>query len=490
MGRTLSILYVEDHPDLREATALFLETLFSTVIVASDGEEGLLKYKEFRPDIVISDIQMPRMNGIDMVKKIKEENFNQYVLFVTAYTDTDYFTQAIDLQVDAYITKPVDFTKFKHKLESIQNQIITKKRNEEYVLSQQKQNISIAQYGRYVLASNTDEKGIITYITPSLCDISGYSESELLGQNHSIFRHPDMDSEVFKKMWKNIQASCLWHGEIKNKTKDGRHYWVDTTIIPNLNEKGKIIGYSSIRHDITTHKETLEKNVKQHHALQQQSKLASMGEMIGAIAHQWRQPLNAISTGIQNLEYDYEDGLIDAKFIDEFIEKQKKTIQFMSKTIDDFRGFFRIDKDKQSFALLKATKSVIDMQSSQLKKHNISLKINGEEFSYFGLQSEYQQVILNLINNAKDALVENNIENPSIHILLQNNEITVQDNAGGIPKDLVDRIFEPYFTTKEQGKGTGMGLYMCKMIIEENMGEQLKVKNIDGGARFSIKFKK
>ncbi len=233
----------------------------------------------------------------------------------------------------------------------------------------------------------------------------------------------------------------------------------------------------------------LKENIKQLQTLQQQSKMAQMGEMIGAIAHQWRQPLNIISTSIQNLKYDYKEGALeDEAFVKSFIDKNKKTIKFMSATIDDFRNFFRLDKEKSDFNVKEMTESVISMQSFQLKSNNISLTISGDEFIFNGFKSEYQQVILNLISNAKDALIENNIQNPTIKIELKNNIITIEDNAGGVSDKVIDRIFEPYFTTKEQGKGTGMGLYMSKMIIEDNMNAELKVTNGSYGAIFSIDF--
>ena len=235
--------------------------------------------------------------------------------------------------------------------------------------------------------------------------------------------------------------------------------------------------------------EALKENTKQLQALQQQSKLASMGEMIGAIAHQWRQPLNVVTTSVQNLKYDFLDGkLNDEEYIKEFINQNKKTIKFMSKTIDDFRSFFRIDKEKSDFNIKETTQSVINMQFAQLEDHHIKLTIVGDEFVYNGLKSEYQQVILNLINNAKDALVENNIKEPTINIVLEDQKILIKDNGGGIAPDLIDRIFEPYFTTKDQGSGTGMGLYMSKMIIEDNMNCKLSVHNVDDGACFSIDF--
>ena len=235
--------------------------------------------------------------------------------------------------------------------------------------------------------------------------------------------------------------------------------------------------------------EALEKNIKQQEILQQQNKLAVMGEMIGAIAHQWRQPLNEIGLSIQNLKYDYKSNLIDEKFIEEFIDYNKKTILFMSRTIDDFRNFFRVDKAKDDFKIKEAINSVITMLSAQLKSNGIRVEIIGDEFIYNGLNREFQQVILNIINNAKDTLISNKIKNPLIKIELNYNKIIILDNGGGIPQNIIDRVFEPYFTTKEQGMGTGMGLYMSKMIIEDNMNGKLSVRNSKNMSIFIIDLK-
>lgn len=148
----------------------------------------------------------------------------------------------------------------------------------------------------------------------------------------------------------------------------------------------------------------------------------------------------------------------------------------------DFR-FFLVDNEK-------LPKSVVKMQSAQLKEYNIKLHLNGEKFNFIGFDSEYKQVILNIVSNAKDVLLEKNIENPIITIEVKNGVVTIEDNGGGIPENILDRIFEPYFTTKEQGKGTGMGLYMSKMIMEVNMNSILRVENIDSRANFIIEFRK
>ena len=228
--------------------------------------------------------------------------------------------------------------------------------------------------------------------------------------------------------------------------------------------------------------------IKKDKMLQEQAKLAAMGEMVGAIAHQWRQPLNSLNINIENLDDDFADGIIDAKFIDKFIKKQTTTIQFMSKTIDDFRNFFRVDKVKKVFSVKEAIDSIISIQSAQLKNYNIIVDIKGEDFELDTIESEFKQTILNIISNAKDAIVKNKIEYGTITILLENRSISICDNAGGIPTEILNRIFEPYFTTKSQGEGTGMGLYMSKMIIEKNMQGKLSVLNHKDGAEFTIKF--
>ncbi len=230
----------------------------------------------------------------------------------------------------------------------------------------------------------------------------------------------------------------------------------------------------------------IKENREKEKLLQTQSKLASMGEMIGAIAHQWRQPLNVLGLNTQLLIEDYLDGKIDEKYLENYEEKQMKIINFMSKTIDDFRNFFKVDKEKENFSIKKAIEEVIEIVSAQLKNHNIEVILNGDDFEINGYPSEFKQVILNVINNAKDAILANNIQNGKIIITLKEKYISIEDNAGGIPDEIKNRIFEPYFTTKENG--TGIGLYMSKQIINQ-MGGDIEVTNTKQGAKFIIRCK-
>ena len=231
-------------------------------------------------------------------------------------------------------------------------------------------------------------------------------------------------------------------------------------------------------------------NQQKDRLLLEQSKLAAMGEMIGAIAHQWRQPLNALAMRIQFIEDDFEDELIDKEYMHEHSTESMKLVNFMSKTIDDFRNFFTIDKMKGDFGVKEKIDETVNMLIGQLDNYNIKVEINENDFKINGFPSEFQQVVLNIINNAKDAFLEKNMENGKIEVVIDSNNnlgiIKIKDNAGGIPQDVIKRVFEPYCTTKEQGKGTGLGLYMSKMIIEDNMKGKLSVENIDDGAIFTI----
>ncbi|NQY93240.1 MAG: HAMP domain-containing histidine kinase, partial [Campylobacteraceae bacterium] len=232
---------------------------------------------------------------------------------------------------------------------------------------------------------------------------------------------------------------------------------------------------------------------KKDQLLAQQSKLAAMGEMVGSIAHQWRQPLNALAGNIQMVLYDWEDNIIDEKYSRVFVQDNMKLINYMSKTIDDFRDFFRIDKTKKEFNLKDTINSVINLIDAQLKDNeiNISMKIS-DDCILLGFESEFQQVVLNILSNSKDEFLKNKTRQANIHIEIRKENtfiiISISDNAGGIPNELLHRVFEPYFTSKEQGKGTGLGLYMSKMIIEDNMNGKIIAYNDNDGAVFDIRF--
>ena len=231
----------------------------------------------------------------------------------------------------------------------------------------------------------------------------------------------------------------------------------------------------------------VQENLTQHQFIQEQTKMAALGEMIGVIAHQWRQPLNVLALSIQNLEYHYKDGLLNQEFIEKFIEKNLKTIQFMSHTIDDFKDFFKVDKVKEKFSVKESIEATFHMQSLCLEKYHISFVLHGDDFAVEGLRSEFQQLILNLISNAKDALVTHREEGRRIEVYLEERAVVFMDNGGGIPDAVMEKMFDSYFSTKEEG--LGIGLYMSKIIIEEKMGGIMRAHSKGDGTVIVLEFK-
>lgn len=237
--------------------------------------------------------------------------------------------------------------------------------------------------------------------------------------------------------------------------------------------------------------EAVTENRKKDHLLIQQSRLAAMGEMIGNIAHQWRQPLTTVGMILQGLPFIQRKGELDDKRLAENIEKGMEQIIKMSTTIDDFRNFFKPDKKQENFLVNKSIGEVLNLSEGMLNAHHIKVETTVEKpMTVTGYPGEFSQVLLNIINNARDAIVESGVREGKITIdALQeknNAKISICDNGGGIPEAIINEVFDPYFTTKEEGKGTGIGLYMSKTMIEENMNGRLCAVNSERGACFTI----
>ncbi len=253
--------------------------------------------------------------------------------------------------------------------------------------------------------------------------------------------------------------------------------------IETLKEKNRLLEESLAREQ----KNSLEKD----HLLNQKSRSASMGEMIENIAHQWRQPLNILALVIQDIYIAGQLGTLDADKLEENYSKANNVLQYMSQTIDDFRNFLKESDGIEVFALNDIFQSIEHIMVPSLKAHNISIALpQAEGLHIEGNRNEFLQVILNIIKNAQDAIILNNIKKGAITIAATHRDskiiISIQDNAGGIATENIDKIFDPYFTTKHKSQGTGIGLYMSKQIIEKNKDSKLSVANTKEGANFTI----
>jgi len=222
-----------------------------------------------------------------------------------------------------------------------------------------------------------------------------------------------------------------------------------------------------------------------------QDRLAVMGEMINNIAHQWRQPLNALGLIIQQLPIFHKSGEISEEMLEENVSNSMELIQHMSRTIEDFRNFFKPDKEKVAFSVNQVIARTLALIEKSFKdqKIGIALQTEGDPMAN-GYPNEYAQVLLNILMNARDELVGHNVDDAliSIHAFAEGGRsvVTITDNAGGIAGEIIDSLFDPYFTTKGPDKGTGIGLFMSKTIIEKNMVGSLTARNTGSGAEFRI----
>jgi len=228
--------------------------------------------------------------------------------------------------------------------------------------------------------------------------------------------------------------------------------------------------------------------------LKQQSKMAAMGEMMDAVAHQWKQPLNALSMYSEIIKSDFDDGTVDKAYVDQFRDDIQLQIDHMVNTLDEFRTFFRPNKEHEVFSLLSVIHSVLFLTKDDLLKNAITVNIEQKDhIDVDGSANEFKHLLLNIINNAKDAFIENNIENRTITIrLLSNSEgqsIEIEDNAGGIPHTIINDIFKANVTSKAKHKGTGIGLYMSTQIATKH-NATLSVENMNDGACFILTFNK
>lgn len=240
----ITILYVEDEDMIREEVSYFFNKYVKNFYTASNGLEGLELYKKVNPDIIITDIQMPKMNGLDMIKEINSKNVP--IIITTAYSDIEYFLKAIELNINKFIIKPIDLMELVKSIqECIYNDTIQDKLFE-------KENL-LKIVDENVLLSITNKDGVIIDVSSAFTELVGYSKSELIGNTHNLLKHEDTSIEFYTDMWKQISSGKKFSSEVRNKKKNGEIYWVILTITPVMKD-GEIINFTAIRQDITNKK--------------------------------------------------------------------------------------------------------------------------------------------------------------------------------------------------------------------------------------------
>ncbi|QSZ43009.1 PAS domain S-box protein [Sulfurimonas aquatica] len=323
----------------------------------------------------------------------------------------------------------------------------------------------------------------------------GRTQEQIIGHKDNDFfdkeiaqRFHDNDKDIFSK--KEATSHFEW---VKYPNEEKAYMLVVKS--PLRAENGEIMGVVGSLTDFTKEKKLEDELHKQEEIMLSQSRHAAMGEMIGMIAHQWRQPISTIAMGANNIIVDTALGTINDASLEKFATEILEQTQHLSKTIDDFRDFFKPNKKREDTQFSLVLEEALSIIGSSLVNHNVEvIKEIKSQLIISTYSRELLQVYINLIKNAKEALLENEIKDAKIFITIREDEqdiITeICDNAGGVEPELLEKIFEPYFTTKDERNGTGLGLYMSQTIVEKHLGGTLSVKNTKEGACFSVRVPK
>jgi len=380
LSQNFNLLLVDDEINALKMVENILKNLFKSVTIAINGKEALDIYNKSSFDLIITDLNMPVMNGFELIDEIRKINITQRIIILSANSDMLSLVDAIRYGVDGYIFKPIEMQQMISSITKAINLLIIEKENKDY--------------------------------------------------QHKL--EETVEFEILKRQ-----------------------------------EKERM--------------------------LLQQARLASMGEMMDAVAHQWKQPISTIGMQVEMLEYDFEDALIDENYIKKFRKKIDFQIKHMTSTLAEFRSFFRPSKDTQDFDIALMIDKVLLLVRDEFMKNSIQITVNSSNnFTINGIENEFKHLIINIINNSKDAFIEKDLKNRNITINLlsdkKNKILEIIDNAGGIPTKIIGDIFKANVTTKVDGKGSGIGLYMSSQIAQKHNGT-LSVENTDDGAKFIFKQK-
>lgn len=321
----------------------------------------------------------------------------------------------------------------------------------------------------------TDNRGIIFEVNDKFTEISGYSRSELIGNTHKMVNSSYHSQEFFDNMWETIQNRQVWKGEIRNKAKDGRYYWVDTTIVPFYKGEEKPFQFLAIRYDITERKQTEE-------IIHRQDKLAAVGQLAAGVAHEIRNPLTSIKGYTEYLQLDETD-INRQEYFDIILDEINRINEIIEEFLDLAKPQTLLMETKNIVPIIQNVISLIEFDAR--KKHiNLFFNYVQEEIYVLCDENRLKQVILNFIKNATEAISEGGEIKVTIELKEEKVHISISDTGVGIPPDQLRKLGEPFFTTKKSGNG--LGLMVSFKIIESHLGQVFVESELNKGTIFNI----
>ncbi|WP_051654727.1 response regulator [Persephonella sp. IF05-L8] len=512
MERKGSILVVEDSKTMNNIISKKLNDLGFAVHNAFSLKEADRYLSHNKYDLIILDLHLPDGEGSDLIMDIRSITDTK-IIVLTSLKDEYLRDELFKYGILDYIVKDKNLQYSLEEIIKIIKHIQEKDKDRvliiddsRFVCKQVKRVLEPRNYivdtaftGKEGLQKLKEENYSLIVLDMELPDIHGTELLQYIREDEKLIKLPVLvlsgtaDAETVRYILKNGASDYLRKPFIFEEFLLRVDLWVD------YYKQSKELDYKTQQlEELNKHleervKEETQKNLEKDRLLFAQSRLAEMGEMMSAIAHQWKQPLNSLSALLSRtyIKYQMNNNSIDKEAMDYCFENANLQIQDMSETINNFMNFFKPDKKKEIFNLYDKIRKTIKLIKPLLTSHNIELEIDIDKSVYIeGYPNEFGQIILNMLTNAKDIFLERNIKDRKIKIYSSQDKysvrIFVEDTAGGIPEDIKDRIFEPYFTTRK-AQGTGLGLYISKLIIENYMNGQLSVENTKNGARFEIR---
>ncbi len=474
------------------------------VSAATNGEKALeLAFKEPRPDIIFLDVYMPNMNGFEVCKRLKNDDTTKDipVVFVSSAVDIKELADNNGCYDVDFINKPVTRDTISDKIESRLSKTdknIDELEPKDYGMDEkatilvvddtpetikviveilkEHYKVSVATSGQKALDMLDDgldaDLILLDIIMP---EMDGYEVCETLQKNPLYKDIPVMFLTVLENDQDIVKGFEL--GAVDYVTKP-----VEPTVL-----KARVQTHLKLK----KFRAQLLKNLREKEELLiKQSKMAIMGEMFENVTHQWKQPLSVITLATDTINMTYDLGELDEPKLKANLGSIKNSTRHLASTIDDFRDFLKEDIQKQYFNVKDSVEKTLKLLNAKFINKEISIDDSElKDIELYGLKNDLTHILMNLFNNAKDALA-NTPSNRAIKVVSdkigENLVLKIKDNGGGIGDDIKDMIFEKYFTTKDKDKGTGIGLYMTKTLIEDHLGGSIKAYNEDGGACFEL----